>query len=446
MAGIKTVNSPVRKKQVMLLSGLGVVVVLVAVIAAMLGAPKERPAVQPKESQIRKQFGAQEAGLNEKEVWRTQEGARVTQLQDELKDIKEKLKQNDDGRKFEEGKRNETERQRTEIEARRAAEAQSPAAAQAPRAPLQAPPAGALPGQTPGATLSGSVQPPAPRMPGQSATPGMPGGIVIGADGQPIEQVRGIVKIQISSDSNQGAAAAPAGKSAPVSDSGRSMDRNADRGGSDRGGVRKTSDNFLPTGTFIRATNLAGIDAPTGGQAQQNPHPIVFRVIDYANLPNRFRADYKDCFVTGNSYADLSSERAYIRLDRMSCIAEDGAAIDVSVKGYVAGEDGKAGMRGRLVSKQGAILANALVAGVASGIGSAFATSNTTVSTSALGTTTSVDPSKAAGVGISQGVGKALDKLASYYISLAEKMFPIVEIDSGREVDIVITRGFSIER
>ena len=32
------------------------------------------------------------------------------------------------------------------------------------------------------------------------------------------------------------------------------------------------------------------------------------------------------------------------------------------VKGYVAGEDGKAGMRGRLVSKQGQILANALLA------------------------------------------------------------------------------------
>ena len=38
----------------------------------------------------------------------------------------------------------------------------------------------------------------------------------------------------------------------------------------------------------------------------------------------------------------------------------------------LAGEDGKAGMRGRLVSKQGQLLANALLAGVASGIGQAF--------------------------------------------------------------------------
>jgi conjugal transfer pilus assembly protein TraB len=38
-------------------------------------------------------------------------------------------------------------------------------------------------------------------------------------------------------------------------------------------------------------------------------------------------------------------------------------------------------------------------------------------------------------------VGKAMDRLAQYYISLAEKLYPVVEVDAGRLVDVVITKG-----
>ena len=47
--------------------------------------------------------------------------------------------------------------------------------------------------------------------------------------------------------------------------------------------------------------------------------------------------------------------------------------------------------------------------------------------------------------GIGGGVGKALDRLAQYYIKLAEQTFPIIEIDAGREVDVVLTKGVRIE-
>ena len=129
---------------------------------------------------------------------------------------------------------------------------------------------------------------------------------------------------------------------------------------------------ICPSGAFTRAVLLGGLDAPTGGQAQRNPQPVLLRLVDNAILPNQFRARVKECFVVGAGYGDVSSERAYIRTESLSCVTRDGTAIDVPIKGYVAGEDGKAGMRGRLVSKQGQILANALLAGVASGIGHAF--------------------------------------------------------------------------
>ena len=202
---------------------------------------------------------------------------------------------------------------------------------------------------------------------------------------------------------------------------------------------------YLPSGAFTRAVLLGGLDAPTGGQAQRNPQPVLLRLADNAILPNQFRARVKECFIVGAGYGDVSSERAYIRTESLSCVTRDGTAIDVPVKGYVAGEDGKAGMRGRLVSKQGQILANALLAGVASGIGHAFTQSSTTLSVSPLGTTSSVDPGKQLEAGLGTGVGKALDRLAQYYISLAEKVFPVIEIDAGRTVDVVLTQGIALQ-
>jgi conjugal transfer pilus assembly protein TraB len=119
--------------------------------------------------------------------------------------------------------------------------------------------------------------------------------------------------------------------------------------------------------------------------------------------------------------------------------------IDVPVKGYVVGEDGKAGMRGRLVSKQGQVLANALVSGIGAGIGQAFQQSATTVFNESARFHRHRRSGKQLQAGIGTGVGKALDRLSQYYITLAEKMFPIIEVDAGRTVDVVFTKGFSLE-
>jgi conjugal transfer pilus assembly protein TraB len=115
------------------------------------------------------------------------------------------------------------------------------------------------------------------------------------------------------------------------------------------------------------------------------------------------------------------------------------------LKGYIAGEDGKAGMRGRLVSKQGQALANGLLAGVVSGIGSGLEKSSTVVSTSPLGAISTPKPGAEYQAGIGQGVGRSLDRLSNYYIQLAEKMFPIIEVDAGRVVDVVLTKGVYVD-
>jgi conjugal transfer pilus assembly protein TraB len=206
----------------------------------------------------------------------------------------------------------------------------------------------------------------------------------------------------------------------------------------------RTVSTFLPV-SFTRGTLLGGLDAPTGGQAQSNPHPVLIRLSDNSVLPNRFRGEYRDCFVVAAGYGDISAERAYLRTESLSCVRADGAALEVKIQGSVYGEDGKVGMRGRLVTKQGQMLANALLAGVVSGIGQGLAISSTSYSTSALGTVATASGSDAFVAGLGTGVGKALDRLAQYYIKLAENTFPVIEVDAGREIDVVITKGVRID-
>jgi conjugal transfer pilus assembly protein TraB len=203
---------------------------------------------------------------------------------------------------------------------------------------------------------------------------------------------------------------------------------------------------YLPAGTFMQAIMLSGMEAPTGGQAQSNPIPVLLRVVNNAQLPNFFRSKIKSCFITGNGFGDISSERAYIRTDRLSCVDEDGGVLDVGIKGYVSGEDGKAGMHGHLITKQGKALANAFMIGLGSGIGQAFQQGAMTNMTSQFGTVSTINPSQEMQAGIGMGIGTAMDRLAKYYIDLANKLFPVVEVDAGRVVDVVLTKGVSIER
>lgn len=203
-------------------------------------------------------------------------------------------------------------------------------------------------------------------------------------------------------------------------------------------------DIYIPSGSFARAVLLGGLDASTGGQAQNNPWPVLMRLQNNAFLPNRYRAKIKECFVLGTGYGDLSSERAFLRLESMSCVLNDGQVIDTSAKGYVVGEDGKAGMRGRLVSKQGQVLANALLTGLVSGIGQGVSMASGTYAMSPLGGVGIVQPSQQLEAGMGMGVGTALGKLSQYYMTLADKIFPVIEIDAGRVVDIVLTKGMKL--
>ncbi|MGM8936624.1 TraB/VirB10 family protein [Pseudomonas neustonica] len=209
----------------------------------------------------------------------------------------------------------------------------------------------------------------------------------------------------------------------------------------------------LPSGSILSGVLMTGMDAPTGNQAQRDPFPTLLRIKGEAILPNRFRADFRECFLIAAGWGDLSSERAYMRAERISCVRNDGTILESTLDAYATGEDGKAGVRGRLVSKQGQVIARSLMAGFMEGAAGAFdvrqVPSINITRGNEDGTAGSPVYEQAFNSNVLQGAaargaGSAMERIADYYLAMAENIFPIIEIDAMREVDFIVKRGMTV--
>jgi len=187
----------------------------------------------------------------------------------------------------------------------------------------------------------------------------------------------------------------------------------------------------LPQGSFGKVVALSGLSAPTGPRASQDPVPVLFAIPDEFIKPNLKRtAELRNCFALGWGAGDLSSERIKVKVRSISCeIGNERVKIDV--QGYIAGPDGKEGIRGILVEKRGQYLAKALMASFVEGLSALARYSTTVVSISPLGATQTVPPEEAFKYGLGMGASKALQRLSDYYLKLADEVLPVIEVGSG---------------
>ena len=215
-------------------------------------------------------------------------------------------------------------------------------------------------------------------------------------------------------------------------------------------GDKKKAEIYLPP-SFMEATLLSGVAAPTTQAAKGNPLPVLLRIKDLAVLPNKVKANLKGCFAIGEATGNLADERVHIRLLTLSCVAKNGkAVIDQAVKGFVVDGDGKVGLAGRVVAKMGIHIARSALVGFLAGFGDAAeaAASDRTFSP-VLGTTTQIwtetDTRSMVKSGIGKGVSTAAKELQKFYLQLAEQTLPVIEVGSTKTVTLVISEGVSLE-
>lgn len=209
--------------------------------------------------------------------------------------------------------------------------------------------------------------------------------------------------------------------------------------------TKKKKTIYLPP-SFMKGVLLTGIEAETAMDAVGEPEPIMIRVQAPAILPNSLKANLKGCFIVASAHGKLNKERVEARLVSMHCMALNGeAVIDQEVKGMVVDADGKKGLAGIVVSKQGAILARTMIAGVFGGLGEAVTLTNTTTSTSPLGVTQVMDPEKALQSGLGQGIKSGAQEMQKFYMELARQTTPVIEVGAAKELTVVITEGVTLE-
>ena len=202
---------------------------------------------------------------------------------------------------------------------------------------------------------------------------------------------------------------------------------------------------YLPP-SFMEATLLSGLDAPTTSEAKGNPVPVLLRVKTPAVLPNSVKANLKGCFVIADGKGNLATERAELLLVSLSCLDRKGqAVVDQKVRGFVVDEDGKIGLRGRVVAKMGSMIARSMLAGFFGGAGDAIKASATTLAVSPLGTTQTVDPKDIAMSGVGSGLSSGFKEIQKFYMELARQTMPVIEVGATKPVTLVISEGINLE-
>ena len=215
--------------------------------------------------------------------------------------------------------------------------------------------------------------------------------------------------------------------------------------------VAKPVSVWLPAGAHAEAVVLAGVDASAGVSSQGDPRPVLLRVTGpawtAAEDGTALQVDVAGCTVTGAAHGDLSSEKVYVRFRTMTCAGpEPGTVIETDVAGFVAGS-GKTGVRGPVVSREGALVEKAFLAGLVSGAGQgvaqAFQPQAVATGTGAAVANTGLGDIGRAGLGA--GASSAGQRVADYMIRRAEQYQPVIQLQAGTKVTLVFLEGARID-
>ena len=221
------------------------------------------------------------------------------------------------------------------------------------------------------------------------------------------------------------------------------------------GAAVKPVGRWLPAGSHAQAVVLAGVDASAGVSSQGDPRPVLFRITGpaWTAAPSgsgdgrAMQVDVAGCTVTAAAHGDLSSEKIYARLRTMTCAGPGpDTVIETEVAGFVAGS-GKVGVRGPVVSREGALVEKAFLAGLVSGVGEgvsqAFRPQAVATGGGAAVANTGLGDIGRAGLG--SGASTAGQKVADYMIRRAEQYQPVIQLQAGTRVTLVFLEGARLD-
>lgn len=210
------------------------------------------------------------------------------------------------------------------------------------------------------------------------------------------------------------------------------------------------SPEYLPPNSYAPAKVIVGVDASVGVASQSDPLPVVLRITGPARSVVKngklLTTNITGCIVNGAARGDLSAEKVYVKLARMTCNQPGGRVAVSEVKGFISFA-GKSGVRGRVVSREGSLVSQALLAGIVGGFGRGFSANANSIFSGNLGEDGNRKILSGAEIitgGLGQGAGDAADTVSKYLIERAEQYQPVIEMPTGISVEIVFLDGVHV--
>lgn len=212
---------------------------------------------------------------------------------------------------------------------------------------------------------------------------------------------------------------------------------------------------------FTNGVNITGVSAPTFDAGAENPKPVLISFGPDSIISNDYTQDVEGCLATGTASGNIITRRAEILISTIECtFTKDNKqyAIREKVKAWIIdGNDGRYGMKGRLVDSSGKLIANSVIIGLLKGMGDfTSATAQAYLaqgmnSAQVVGSTgaqpmfdmkTVAQSSALSGMG--EGLASGFDTVNEYYERIINALMPYVDVKAGRKVTVYFEGGETI--
>lgn len=189
---------------------------------------------------------------------------------------------------------------------------------------------------------------------------------------------------------------------------------------------------ILPPGSFGGVSLITGVVASVGEESKKDPLPVLMRISgDFIMPAIRGSAIYKlkGCMLIGSATGNLSAERVYIKITKVSCIDPyKRYIVEGNINAQIADIDKILGMRGEVEYRDGAKFAKVFLTDLVASISNLASISNAGV---LAGSVTGSAKNEAIYKSIlGHSFSKASKKYADLIIERIKEISPVIEVPS----------------
>lgn len=196
----------------------------------------------------------------------------------------------------------------------------------------------------------------------------------------------------------------------------------------------------VPSGSHVKGKVLAGARV-----AQGKTIPFLIQ-LDYSYVtPNHKYLDLSGCFIIAKGESDLSTERLELQPDLISCVNDKNETFEQKISGWAVDDsDNNFALDAKLISKRGRVASMAFLASIVKGVSESIKLAQTTQIRTPLGGKDQVINGNSSKYIAAGGASEASNMVAQWYLEHAKNLLPTLEVGSGRDVWLVLSKSFKI--